>query len=1086
MVSNYINSGYRITVSGVYLTENALENPNLVQVSVMADTFMYVRPLGEAYSAGIRYQENGEAPSWRLTGVNTRINNAGAHNIYARLRRDRDGESLITFDILNRNIDGTVKGDSDSAIDPDYYYIKIGMLSATDSVETPTIKREITFDFGYYKTDSSQDQDSGGWQELFELTGNGLINALKHFTSFVVEGTITLIGRLEFGKDTGKYVDNIHRSFDDKDAEFTDTSVSSSKYIDNTYLNKTKPDEAQEIITFSKGLVSKGKSVFTEDVEMEKNLHVENTVTAGTVKSDLLLSSLFSSGPLGSGYVVKIDPVTGHSYIEVDELFVRIKAMFTELEIRKLSYSGGNYIFSAAGIKCTDIEEHDNFWRCYFLADNGEVAIENLFREDDQVRFQEFNIKSGVYHNVSNRYYWRLCVGVGDNYIDLSKTDCDPISDAPQKGDSMVQLGNRTNVSRQNAITLSVYGDDAPSIHQYAGINSYSLQGKEVTVISPKGNKFIGDFFLTTGINVLTQFQITEDLLHSEIAKLQEEVNKKDNFLSNSSFTTSVDKWETTNQTRFYTFGGKFYFLNGAFYSEKKQIASIIRLGNQNVLRIKNTGIRQKNENLSKHPELRGIVSTFYVSMRIKVIEHGVLTVGFPGQELYKTETIEPTEGFVMKEYLGAWNGTGDFELKFTGNAYIYFLALTDNAFDDMYTHFSSEIEQSNKKISLLVKATSNEGGTIGSRIDTMANGIKLVTEKANSLGQTLTKMGIIIDGDNERITSFVQKNGVISSINQTSESIQIDARRINLVGAVTFSMLDSGLSTTINGKADSSSLGRLAKENEVSVAMLGETVIKGGYLNTEYINVNKIKATEGTIAGFSINREGLYTQGGSANSSLLSPDKIILKKEYYDPSLTTVYARNECRLGSGAADGGNSGDMVAYFRRDLTGTDFYKPAVKIESKVYSRDGVSLDLIGALTVKGGIIERGYSLELRSGGANVLDLTLGTTYNVFNNSADSNLYIPTHSQVCEQLRIGAYDTFCIRIVIMNNKTSSNSVFVTSQKHAGANVSDAGIFVEHNGGEWRNSIVELGRGDIIVFYLTYLYISGYYAQLENYYN
>ena len=165
-------------------------------------------------------------------------------------------------------------------------------------------------------------------------------------------------------------------------------------------------------------------------------------------------------------------------------------------------------MFTAAGMKCGMVEEHEDFWRCYLLVDDGETAIENPFKEGDQVRFQDFNIKPGVYENVSNRYYWRLCVGVGEDYIDLSKTDCDAGSDIPQEGDSLVQLGNRTDKKRQNAITLSVYGDDAPSIHQYAGIDSYSMAGKEVTVISPQGNKFMGDFILKTGINIMSQFHI--------------------------------------------------------------------------------------------------------------------------------------------------------------------------------------------------------------------------------------------------------------------------------------------------------------------------------------------------------------------------------------------------------------------------------------------------------------------------------------------------------------------------------------------------------------------------------------------------
>lgn len=48
-----------------------------------------------------------------------------------------------------------------------------------------------------------------------------------------------------------------------------------------------------------------------------------------------------------------------------------------------------------------------------------------------------------------------------------------------------------------------------------------------------------------------------------------------------------------------------------------------------------------------------------------------------------------------------------------------------------------------------------------------------------------------------------VRKDGVISSINQTAESIRIEASKINLVGAVTISDLNSSVSgklTQING----------------------------------------------------------------------------------------------------------------------------------------------------------------------------------------------------------------------------------------------------------------------------------------------
>ena len=58
-----------------------------------------------------------------------------------------------------------------------------------------------------------------------------------------------------------------------------------------------------------------------------------------------------------------------------------------------------------------------------------------------------------------------------------------------------------------------------------------------------------------------------------------------------------------------------------------------------------------------------------------------------------------------------------------------------------------------------------------------------------------------------DAITSKVSKNEVISAINQTAESVSIDASKINLNGAVTFTSFDSSLQTTINNKAETSDL---------------------------------------------------------------------------------------------------------------------------------------------------------------------------------------------------------------------------------------------------------------------------------------
>lgn len=507
------------------------------------------------------------------------------------------------------------------------------------------------------------------------------------------------------------------------------------------FIRKDRPDEAGFLIKFLGGLFS-----------------------------DYIQSMNFSSGALGEGFVIKVDSKTGKSYIEVDELFVRIKAMFSELEIKKLSYAGGNYMFTAAGMKCGTVEEHEDFWRCYLLVDDGETAIENPFKEGDQVRFQDFNIKPGVYENVSNRYYWRLCVGVGEDYIDLSKTDCDAGSDIPQEGDSLVQLGNRTDKKRQNAITLSVYGDDAPSIHQYAGIDSYSMAGKEVTVISPQGNKFMGDFILKTGINIMTQFQILEDLIYSEISKVLDEIQAEDNYLYNSAFASNTNGWEAKNDIHFFTVNGKFLLVNGKFYSRKDAMAAIIRDGDRNVLRILYSGIKQSNTDLANKPtyEEGEEPRKFFISFKYKVITAGTLTIGFPGQNLHFTEQLEPGEEYTMKEYSGTWDGTGDFELKFTGDIYIHSLALTDNAYEDMITKFETQLSQTNEKIEAVAERTSNLESKSAGWLTT-ADGVKIwaAAEFNDKGGEGNTKVSSLFNVSADKISlksQHIQLEGVITA----------------------------------------------------------------------------------------------------------------------------------------------------------------------------------------------------------------------------------------------------------------------------------------------------------------------------------
>ena len=218
----------------------------------------------------------------------------------------------------------------------------------------------------------------------------------------------------------------------------SDYTAYSSLRSRNEFISKRNPDAANELITFLKGLLI---------------------------------------GKNGSGITVLED---GTSQAVVDRLYVKIKAVFDELEVKKKTHVGGEQILSPAGMKCVRVEELDESYRCFFLSEVDGVTINNEFTVGTLALAQEFNIKEGTSHNVSNRYYWREVTGVGSDYIDLSKTNADKDSDIPVAGDDIIGLGHLTDITRQAAIILSSVNEISPSIIFYQGINSFSLAGKEV------------------------------------------------------------------------------------------------------------------------------------------------------------------------------------------------------------------------------------------------------------------------------------------------------------------------------------------------------------------------------------------------------------------------------------------------------------------------------------------------------------------------------------------------------------------------------------------------------------------------------
>jgi hypothetical protein len=188
--------------------------------------------------------------------------------------------------------------------------------------------------------------------------------------------------------------------------------------------------------------------------------------------------------------------------LTIDYLEVTKKASFTSLEIQEKTHVGGQMLVTPAAINCGEVEEFDDFYRCYFQT-KGEDGDEifNQFAIGDQAICQTFNAWG-------SKYYWRLVVGIGEDYIDLSKTECDEGSGVPQASDKIIQLGNQLDEARQNAIVIAAYGDGSPYIIQYKGINNFEIpDNKIVTKLSSTENIFTGKVHMELGSDGLENIE---------------------------------------------------------------------------------------------------------------------------------------------------------------------------------------------------------------------------------------------------------------------------------------------------------------------------------------------------------------------------------------------------------------------------------------------------------------------------------------------------------------------------------------------------------------------------------------------------
>lgn len=458
---------YWISPNALFIQLNAMGTPDYIQASCTsgAQILVYIKDI-IPYDAGHNYQR------WPLQASPTVFNSHTEKYVYVAVPRSDSSqkEAVVVFPSEEIDIYGK-NGNAEQIGDEKYYYIFLqGIITSSgDNGTTPRDwKENCRIATGYLSSDEaiSAGPDDSEWFSFSPV--DNFTTFLKDLTMkagtkfcelFAKAVTIVSGGSITF---EGQHTSLSGVADETTAAEAVDRIVT-PKYMDDHALSSVHDDVANGLITFLQGLQ---------------------------------VGSPFISGLLGTGGVFRKD-ADGKTYIEVDKIYARVKAIFDNVEIRNFQHTSGNRIVSVAGMTIVRVENVDangnviadkdntgavaTAYRCYFRGKDGDNLRTNDFVVDDLA----FCSRTSVDETLTHKRYWRAVIRKssevdinGNHWIDLSIDDCEKDSDIPSVGDDVSQLGNKTKIERQGVIIEMSSGEEAPCYQIFQGINDYTLDKK--------------------------------------------------------------------------------------------------------------------------------------------------------------------------------------------------------------------------------------------------------------------------------------------------------------------------------------------------------------------------------------------------------------------------------------------------------------------------------------------------------------------------------------------------------------------------------------------------------------------------------
>lgn len=574
------------------------------------------------------------------------------------------------------------------------------------------------------------------------------------------------------------------------------------------YLRKDAADTAQELIAFMKGLGSPS----------------------------------FVDGLTGEGWRIWMEDALSH--LTVDKLTVRQTMAVFELLIDKVRSVGGQICVSAANGKIKEV------------TDDGEDYIitweqENTFAENDLIRCQTFT-------GSTLKSYWVEVASVESGKVHIAMQDFDEWGCTPEAGDECVLMGNTSDTDRQSCILLSAAEDGVPRIDVLDGISTTSLEGCMHTRVGcldgitdtdfpteyqPEGyglysdNAFLkGTFVLSTGVDLLTQFEITEGKISSSVESVKNDLLQ--GYLYNGAFSNGVSGWQAEAGTVYLQEQQQWIWANGNALADGGTGALLTTDGERKVALIQDSWIAQSYGDMLLTPtafdtDSDGNKLPKQVTLRLWMKRTAGTTVaaeikdctgeGFVATytPLSGSDTAEADDGEYRQLTLqGEWDGTGTLQITVTGTAYIHTISLADDAIATAAVTQKTLFEQTDKYIKAVAANFDEDGNVLAeSSIVTTTEMNEMVSTYFDpSTGELLNKSGLVTTAEGSGIyVQVAQADGTYKTAligvgveetdddGNTSTVIKLTADNIQLEGLVTangyFKILEDGSIEAVNGK---------------------------------------------------------------------------------------------------------------------------------------------------------------------------------------------------------------------------------------------------------------------------------------------